>query len=48
MKLVIIAGSIYREVSEVSRAIKQTSEICDNCPWYSNEANPPNRLLLFL
>jgi len=32
MKLVIIAGSIYREVSEVSRAIKQTSEICDNCP----------------
>jgi len=36
---VIIAGSIYSEVSEVSRSDKQTS-FCDIWPWYSNEVNP--------
>jgi len=39
MKVVFIAGSVYSEVSEVSRYIKQTS-ICEHGPWYSSEANP--------
>jgi len=34
------AGKINREVSEVSRSLKQTC-FCDKGPWYSNEANPP-------
>jgi len=45
---VISAGSIYSEASEVNRRLSKRARFCDNCPWYSNEANSPNRLLLYL
>jgi len=38
----------FKEVSEVIRAVKPTSEIGDNCPWCGNEANKLVRILLYL
>jgi len=33
---VFIVSNMFKEALEVSRTIKQTSEICDNCPRYGN------------
>ena len=45
--IVLIAGNSFSKVSEVIRAVKQTSEFCEYCPGYGNEKNPPVRILLY-
>jgi len=38
--------NMFAEVLEVSKAVKQASETCENCLGCGNEANPPVRILL--
>jgi len=46
--IVLIAGIICIQASELGREVKQASETCEYRPWYSNEANSRIRLLLYL